>query len=110
MRSLGRVQLEEMPDRPHRVGSYRNFGVGGRYVPDRVADRAGRSTAHAVRQGGRAESLLAEIGIIPYGITLEKVGAQMPGSEISWSESGRLGVQCSILVVIAGIVLWLIVA
>jgi hypothetical protein len=110
MRSVERVHLKEMPDRPHRVGSYRNHGVLGRYVSDRVGDRAGRSTAQAVRQDGRAESPLAEISFISYGMALEKMGGRMPGSGLSWPESRTLGVQCSILGVIAGIVALLIAA
>ena len=108
MRSVERAHLGEMPDRPHRVGSFRNHGVRGRYVPDWGGYRAGRASTRAVRQAGRAESPVAEIGVIPYGMTLKKVGGQMPGSGISWPESRRLGAQCSILVVIAGIVSWLI--
>jgi hypothetical protein len=45
-----------------------------------------------------------------YGMALENAGGRMPGSEISWPESRKLEVQCSILVVIAGIVAWLIAA
>ena len=108
MRSVERVQLKEMPDRPHRVGSYRNYGVRGRYGPDRLGDRAGRPTAHAVRQAGWAGSPIAEFGTISFGMTRKKVSGQMPGSGISWPESRKLGAQCSILVVIAGIVSWLI--
>ena len=108
MRSVEQVHLGEMPDRPHRVGSFRNHGVRGRYVPDWGGDLAGRLSAHAVRQAGRAESPVAEIGIIPFGMTPKKVGGQMPGSRISRPEFSRLGAQCSILVVIAGIVSWLI--
>jgi hypothetical protein len=103
MRSVERVQLKGMPDRPHRVGSYLNRGTRGRYFP-------GRSTAHPVRRAGRAESRIAEISIISYGMALEKAGGRMPGSEISWPDSRKLGAQCSILVVIAGIVAWLIAA
>jgi hypothetical protein len=110
MRSVERVQLKGMADRPHRVGSYRNCGTHGRYLPDRVGDRAGRPTAHAVRRAGRAGSPIAEISTFMYGMAFENAGGRMPGSEISWPESRKLGVQCSILVVIAGIVAWLIAA
>jgi hypothetical protein len=110
MRSVEQVQLKEMTDRPHLVGSYRNHGVRGRYVPDGGGHRAGQSTAHAGRHASRAASPIADISIISYGMALKKVRGQMPGSEISWPESRKLGVQCSILVVIAGIVSWLIVA
>ena len=111
MRSVGQVQLKEMPDRPHRVGSFRNHGVRGRYVPDWGGYRAGRASARAVRQAGRAESPVAEIGIIPNGMTPKKVGGQMPNSELSrLAFRRRLVAQCWILVVIAGIVAWLIAA
>jgi hypothetical protein len=41
---------------------------------------------------------------------IEKVGEQGPDSEISRPEFRMLVAQCSILVVIAGIVAWLIAA
>jgi hypothetical protein len=63
-----------------------------------------------VRQAGWAGSPKAEFSTISFGMTRKKVGGQMPGSGISWPESRTLGVQCSILVVIAGIVALLIAA
>jgi hypothetical protein len=107
MRSVEQVHLKEMPERPHRLGSYRNRG---RYVPDWGGDRAGQPTAYAVRQAGRAESWIAELGIVSHETMIEKVDEQGPDSEISRPEFGRLVAQCSILVVIAGIVSWLIAA
>jgi hypothetical protein len=108
MRSVEQVHLKEMPERPHRLGSYRNRGVRGRYVPDWGGDRAGQPTAYAVSQAGRAESWIAELGIISHDSTLKKVGKQVPNSEILRTEFGKLVAQCSILVVIAGIVSGLI--
>src|SRR5687768_14089633 len=110
MRSVEQVQFKEMPERPHRHGSNRNRGVRGRYVPDRGGDRAGQPTAHAVRQAGRAESWIAELSIVSHETTIMKVGGQVFDSEISRPEFRRLVGQCSILVVIAGIVSWLIAA
>jgi hypothetical protein len=107
MRSVEQVQLKEMPERPHRLGSYRNRG--GRCVPDWGGDRAGQPTAHAVRQAGRAESWIAELSIVSRE-TIKKVGEQVSDSEISRLAFRRLVAQCSILVVIAGIVSWLIAA
>jgi len=43
-------------------------------------------------------------------MALEKAGEQVPDSELSSPEFRRLVAQCSILVVIAGIVSWLIAA
>jgi hypothetical protein len=63
-----------------------------------------------VRQAGRVESWIAELGIVSHETTLKKVGEQVPNSEISRMASRRLVGQCSMLVVIAGIVLWLIAA
>jgi hypothetical protein len=108
MRSVEQDQLKEMPERPHRLGSYRNRGVRGRYVPDRGGDRAAQPTAHAVRQAGLAESSIAEISIVSYEMALKKVGAQVSDSELSPPEFRRLMAQCSILVMIAAIVSWLI--
>jgi hypothetical protein len=108
MRSVEQNQLKEMPERPHRLGSYRNRGARGRYVPDWVGDRAAQPTAHAVRQAGGAESSIAEISTVSYEMALKKVGAQVPDSELSSPEFRRLVAQCSILVVIAAIVSWLI--
>ncbi len=108
MRSMEQVQLKEMPERPHRLGSYRNRS--GRYVPDWGGDRAGQPTAHAVRQAGRVESWIAELSIVSHETTVKKVGEQVPNSEISRLAFRTLVAQCSILVVIAGIVSWLIAA
>ena len=110
MRSVEQVRLKEMTERPHRLGSYANRGVRGRAVLDWGGDRAGRPTAHAVRQAGRAESSIAELSIVAHETMIEKVGEQGPDSEISRPEFRRLVAQCSILVVIAGIVAWLIAA
>jgi hypothetical protein len=110
MRSVEQVKLKEMPERPHRLGSYRKQGVRKRYVPDWGGDRAGQPTAHAVRQAGRVESWIAELSIVSHETTIKKVGEQVPNSEISRLASRRLVAQCSILVVIAGIVSWLIAA
>ena len=110
MRSVEQVQLKEMPERAHRLGSYRNRGVRGRYVPDRGGDRGSQPTALAVRQAGRAEGWIAEDSIVSHEPTLEKVGRRVPDSEISRLAFRRLMAQCSILVVIAGIVAWLIAA
>jgi hypothetical protein len=110
MRSVEQVQLKEMPERPHRLGSYRNRGVRRRYVLDRGGGPASQTTAHAVRQAGRAKSWIAEGSIVSHKPTLEKVGRRVPDSEISRLAFRRLVAQCSILVVIAGIVAWLIAA
>jgi hypothetical protein len=108
MRSVEQVKLKEMPERPHRLGSYRNQGVCKRYVPDWGGNRAGQPTAHAVRQAGRAESWIAELSIVSHETTIKKVGEQVSNSEISRLMFRKLVAQCSILVVIAGIVSWLI--
>jgi hypothetical protein len=63
-----------------------------------------------VRQGGRAESWIAELSIVSHETTIKKVGEQVSKSEISRPESRTLVVQYSILVVIAGIVAGLIAA
>ena len=109
MRAVEQVKLKEMPERPHRLGSYRKQGVRKRYVPDWGGDRAGHPTAYAVRQAGRVESWIAELSIVSHE-TIKKVGEQVPDSEISLPESRTLVAQYSILVVIAGIVSWLIAA
>jgi hypothetical protein len=109
MRSVEQVQLKEIPERPHRLGSYPNRGMGKRYVPDWGDDRAGQPTAHAVRQPGRAGSWIAELGIVSHE-TIKKVDEQFSDSEISRLESRKLVAQYSILVVIVGIVSWLIAA
>jgi hypothetical protein len=110
MRSVEQVHLKEIPERPHRLGSYRNRGVRGRYVPDWGGDCAPQRTAHAVRQAGRAESWIAELSIVAHERTIKKVGEQVSNSEISRLEFRRLVAQYSILVVIASIVSWLIAA
>jgi hypothetical protein len=109
MRSVEQVHLKEMQERPHRRGSYRNRGVRGRYVPDWGGDRASQPTAYAVRQAGRAESWIAELSIVSHETTLKKVGELASDSKISRLARRKLVAQCSILVVIAGIVSWLIV-
>ena len=108
MRSVEQVQLKEVPDRPHRLGSYRDRGVSGRYVLDRGGVHSPQPTAHAVPHAGRAESWIAELGMVSHGTTIKKVGEQLSNSEISRLASRMLVAQCSILVVIAGIVSWLI--
>ena len=108
MRSVEQVHLKEMPERPHRLGSYPNRGVRGRYIPDRGGVRARQPTAHAVHQAGRAESWIAELGIVSHKTTIKKGGEQVSNSEISRLMFRKLVAQCSILVVIAGIVSWLI--
>ena len=110
MRSVEQVHLKEIPERPHRLGSYRNRGVRGRYVPDWGGDRAGQPTAYAVRQAGRAESWIAELSTVSRETMIKKVGEHVSNSEISPLAYTRLVAQCSILVVIAGIVTWLIAA
>ena len=108
MRSVEQVHLKEMPERPHRLGSYRNRGVRGRYVPDWGGDSAGQPTAYAVRQAGRAGSWIAELGIVSHETMIKKVGELVSNSENSQLALRKLMAQCSILVVIAGIVSWLI--
>jgi hypothetical protein len=108
MRSVEQAHLNEIPERPHRLGSYPNRGVRGRFVPDWGGGRARQPTAHAVRQAGRAESWIAELGIVSHETTIKKVGKQLSDSEISRLMFRKLVAQCSILVVIAGIVSWLI--
>jgi hypothetical protein len=110
MRSVEQVHLKEMPERPHRLGSYRNRGVRGRYVPDWGGGRARQPTVYAVRQAGRAGSWIAELGIVAHERTIRKVGEQVSNSENSQLAFRKLMAQCSILVVIAGIVSWLIAA
>ena len=108
MRSVEQVHLKEMPERPHRLGSYRNRGVRGRSDLDWGGDRASQPTAYAVRQAGRAESRIADLGIFSHERTIKKVGEQMSDSENSRLAFRKLVAQCSILVLIAGIVSWLI--
>ena len=107
MRSVEQVQLKEIPERPHRLGSYRNRGW--RFVPDWGGDRAPQPTAHAMRQAGRAGSWIAELSIVSHKTTSKKVDEQFSDSEISRLEARKLVAQYSILVVIAGIVSWLVV-
>ena len=108
MRSVEQVHLKEIPERPHRLGSYQDRGMRRRYVPDWGAGRAPQPT-HAVRQAGRAGSWIAELGIFSHETTMKKVGEQVSYSENSRLAFRKLVAQCSILVVIAGIVSWLIV-
>jgi len=61
-----------------------------------------------VRQAGRAGSWIAELGIVSHETTIKKVGEQVSNSQISRTEFRKLVAQCSILVLIAGIVSWLI--
>ena len=110
MRSVEQVHLKEMPERPHRLGSFRNRGVRGRSVLDWGGDRARQPRAYAVRQAGRAESWIADLSIVAHERTIKKVAEQVSDSEISRLEGRRLVAQYSILVVIAGIVSWLIAA
>ena len=103
MRSVEHVQLEVMPERPHRLGSYRNRGMRRRYVSDWGDGRAPQSTAHAVRQAGRAGSRVANLGIVSRGTTIKQVSK----AENAPLAIRKLVAQCSILVVIASIVSWL---
>ena len=58
-----------------------------------------------------AESWVAKDGIVSHETTIKNVSEQVPNSEFSRPEfRKRLVAQCSILVVIAGIVAWLIAA
>jgi hypothetical protein len=58
-----------------------------------------------------AESWVAKDGIVSHETTIKNVGEEVPNSEFSRPEfRRRLVAQCSILVVIAGIVAWLIAA
>ena len=107
MRSVEQVHLKEIPERPHRLGSYRS--QGGRSVLDWGDDRARQPTAYAGRQAGRAGSWIAELGIVSHETRMKKVGEQVSYSENSRLAFRKLVAQCSILVVIAGIVSWLIV-
>ena len=66
MRSVEQVHLKEIPERPHRLGSYQERCMRRRYVPDWGGGRASQPTAHAVRQAGRAGSGIAELGIASY--------------------------------------------
>jgi hypothetical protein len=108
MRSVEQVHLQEIPERPHRLGSYQNRGMRRRYVPDWGGGCAPQPT-HAVRQAGRAGSWIAGLGIVSHETTIKKVGEQVFDSENSQLAFGKLVAQCSILLVIAGIVAWLIV-
>jgi hypothetical protein len=108
MRSVEQVHLKEIPERPHRLGSYQDRGMRRRYVPDWGGGRAPQPT-HAVHQAGRAGSWISELGIVSHETTIKKVGEQVSYSENSRLAFRMLVAQCSILVVIAGIVSWLIV-
>ena len=110
MRSVEQVHLKEIPERPHRLGSYQDRGMRRGYVPDWGGDRAPQPIAHAVRQAGRVGSRIAELGIVSHETMIKKVGEQVSNSENSPPALGKLVAQCSILVVIAGIVSWLIAA
>ena len=110
MRSVEQVQLEDIPERPHRLGSYPNRGMRNRYVRDWGGDPAGQPTARSVRQAGTAGSWITELGIVSNETTIKEVNEQLSDSEISRLEYRKLVAQYSILVVIAGIVLWLIAA
>jgi hypothetical protein len=110
LRSVEQVHLEEMPERPYRLGSYPDRGMRRRYVPAWGGDRASQPTAHAVHQAGRAGSRIAELGIVAHETTIKKVGEQVSDAENSQLATNKLVAQCSILVVIAGIVSWLIAA
>ena len=90
MRSVEQVPLKEMPERSHRLGSYRNRGARGRYI------------------SYRAGSWIAELGIVSHETTIKKVGERVSNSESSQLAFRKLMAQCSILVVIVGIVSWLI--
>jgi hypothetical protein len=109
MRSVEQVDLKEVPVRPHRLGSYGNRGGRGLYVQDWGGGCARQPTAHAARQAGRAESWIAELGIVSHGTRIKKVDEQVSNSEISRLEFRKLVGQCSILVGIVGIISWLIV-
>ena len=97
MRSVEQVHLKEIPERPHRLGSYQDRGMRRRYVPDWGGGRAS--------QAGRAGSWIAELGIVSHETTIKQVF----NSENSPLAIRKLVAQCSILVVIAGIVSGLIV-
>ncbi|HWS80044.1 MAG TPA: hypothetical protein VN178_03395 [Rubrobacter sp.] len=49
-----------------------------------------------------------ELGIVSHGTTSKKLDEQLSDAEISQLVARKLVAQCSILVVIAGIVSWLI--
>jgi hypothetical protein len=110
MRSVEQVQLREIPERPHRLGSYPNRSMRGRFVPEWGGPRAPQPTTPAVRQASRAGSWIAELGIVSHQTTVKKVGELVSDAENSRLASRKLVAQCSILVVIAGIVSWLIAA
>ena len=110
MRSVEQVHLKEIPERPHRLEGYQDRGMRRRYVPDWGGGRAPQPTAHAVRQAGRADSRIAGLSIVSHETTIKKLGEQVSNSENSPLAIGKLVAQCSILVVIAGIVSWLIAA
>src|SRR5215212_9563968 len=108
MRSVEQVHRKEIPERPHRLGSYQSRGVRRRYVADWGGNRAGQPTSHAVRQAGRAESSIANLSIVSHETMIKKVSEQLSNAETSREACIKLVGQCSILVVLAGIVPWLI--
>jgi hypothetical protein len=110
MRSVEQVHLEQIPERPYRLGSFPDRGMRRRYFPTWGGDHASQPTAHAVHQACRARSRIAELGIVAHEATIRKVGEPMSDAENSQLATGKLVAQCSILVVIAGIVSWLIAA
>ena len=57
-----------------------------------------------------AESWIAEDSSVSHDTMVKKVGERVPDSEIPHLEIRTLVAQCSILVLIAGIVAWLIAA
>jgi hypothetical protein len=57
-----------------------------------------------------AEGWIAEDSAVSHDTTAEKLGERVPDSEISHLEFGMLVAQCSILVMIAGVVAGLIAA
>jgi hypothetical protein len=61
-----------------------------------------------VRHAGRGESRIAGLSFVSQGTTVKKVGEQLSNLENSRLAFRKLVAQCSILVVIAGIVSWLI--
>jgi hypothetical protein len=61
-----------------------------------------------VRHAGRGESWIAGLSFVSHGTTVKKVGEQLSNSENARLAYRKLVAQCSILVVIAGIVSWLI--
>ena len=108
MRSVEQVHLKEIPERPHRLEGYQDRGMRRRYVPDWGSGRAPQPSAHAVRQAGRADSRIAGLSIVSHETRIKKHGEQVSNLENLRLAHGKLVAQCSILVVIAGIVSGLI--